>query len=90
MTDAAPKLPHRMTERELVVRFLKRRADFWDRFPCHEAAARILRSEAHIIEVGRHTMMRPTMNPLDQMTATDVVAELEPPSRPPKSRAGSA
>jgi hypothetical protein len=48
------KLPYQMSERELVVRFLKRRADFWDQHSQHRSAARMLRREADLIAIGRH------------------------------------
>ena len=46
--------PFKMTERELVVRFLRRRADFWERYAMHKYTARVLRNEADLIEAGNH------------------------------------
>ena len=57
MSERAERKPWQRTEREAVVAYLKRRADFWDRFPAHRNTARALRNEAHVIELGRHTKL---------------------------------
>lgn len=49
-----PNPPFKMSERELIVRFLKDRAEFWSRFPQHKRAARLLENEAALIALGRH------------------------------------
>ena len=56
MPETEQKLPYQMDERELVIRFLKRRADFWRQFPAHRDAAKTLRKEAELIELGRHSV----------------------------------
>jgi hypothetical protein len=48
------KLPYQMSERELVVRFLRRRAEFWAGFRQHRRTADLLRREADLIAIGRH------------------------------------
>lgn len=58
MSEAEQKLPHRMAEVELVVRFLRQRADYWEQYPMHRMTARILRNEAHLIENGHHAKHR--------------------------------
>ena len=48
-----------MTEREKecaeIVKHLNERAEFWGKFPAHALTARILRTEAYIIERDRLT-----------------------------------
>lgn len=62
MTEATTRPPYQMSERELVVRFLNERADFWGKYPQHRSTERVLRNEAHLIKNGHHAKHEPKPN----------------------------